>query len=257
MPIAAYKPPRNYVDITFPSSGYRVADPGQVAVAAGIYPDGTTCLSNITTLTKIEQYTGYHSMVLTTIRTTYQIHTGDTTYFGFRVLDQNVKDITIGKNSTPTPVASGGITVQMFNSNRSATSNTIYAQFKIINQTGTNTIDLSNCKIRYYYTIDGVKPQSFWCDYSTVGSANVTGSFVSMATPNTGADYYLEIGFTSRAGTLAPGASFELQIRFAKNDWSNYIQTNDYSFNETATSYTDWLKVTAYVSGTLWWGVEP
>lgn len=35
------------------------------------------------------------------------------------------------------------------------------------------------------------------------------------------------------------------------------IQTNDYSFNSTATTYTDWTKVTGYVSGVLQWGMEP
>ncbi len=159
--------------------------------------------------------------------------------------------------ATPTPTpGTGGIKIQMYNSNTSATTNMVYAQFKLFN-TGTGAITLSNVKIRYYYTIDGVKAQSFFCDYSQAGSSNVTGTFVSMAAPKTNADYYLEIGFTSGAGTLASGANIDIQTRFAKTDWTNYTQTNDYSFNSTATSSVDWTKATGYVSGALQWGTEP
>lgn len=78
-----------------------------------------------------------------------------------------------------------------------------------------------------------------------------------MTTPKTGADYYLEIGFTSAAGNLAPGASIDIQTRIAKSDWTNYTQTDDYSFNATATTYGDWTKITGYFSGGLMWGIEP
>ncbi len=164
---------------------------------------------------------------------------------------------------TPTPVATatpvpttGNIKVQFYNQNTAATSNQIYPNIKLVN-TGTNAITLSNVKLRYYYTIDSAKAQTFYCDYTSVGTGNVTGSFVTMPTAKTGADTYLEIGFASGAGSLAAGGSVTLQGRFAKSDWSNYTQTNDYSFNSAATSYVDWTKVTAYISGALQWGVEP
>jgi len=67
----------------------------------------------------------------------------------------------------------------------------------------------------------------------------------------------VEVGFTSGAGSLNPGASIQVQCRCAKSDWSNCTQSNDYSFNPSASSYVDWTKVTGYVSGTLQWGVEP
>jgi hypothetical protein len=160
---------------------------------------------------------------------------------------------------TPTPTVIppvGPIKVQFYNQVTSATGNQIYANFKLVN-IGTSAITLSNVKIRYYYTIDGAKPQNFWCDYSPVGSSNVTGTFTTMAAPKTGADTYLEIGFSSGAGSLAAGASAVIQSRAAKSDWSNYTHTNDYSFNSTGTSYADWTKTTGYVSDTLQWGIEP
>ncbi|WP_252891755.1 hypothetical protein [Thermoclostridium stercorarium] len=53
------------------------------------------------------------------------------------------------------------------------------------------------------------------------------------------------------------GASIEVQGRFSKIDWTDYTQTNDYSFNPTASSYVDFNKITAYISGNLVYGIEP
>jgi alpha-galactosidase len=157
---------------------------------------------------------------------------------------------------TPTPSPSGTIKVQFYNQSKTDLSNQLYLNFQLAN-TGNSAITLSNVKIRYWYTEDGTQAQSFWSDYSPVGSSNVTGTFVKMGTAKTGADTYLEIGFTSGAGSLNAGASIQVQCRCAKNDWSNYTQSNDYSFNSSASSYVDWTKVSGYVSGALVWGTEP
>lgn len=159
--------------------------------------------------------------------------------------------------ATPTPdQPMAYIKVQFYNQNTAATSNQIYVNFRLINSGG-SAIALANIKIRYYYTVDGARPQNFYCDYTPVGSSNVTGAFTTMATAKTGADTYLEIGFTSGAGSLAGGGNVVVQARFAKNDWTNYTQTNDYSFNSSATAYVDWNKTPVYVSGAIQWGTEP
>nr|WP_239613982.1 X2-like carbohydrate binding domain-containing protein [Cohnella mopanensis] len=155
-----------------------------------------------------------------------------------------------------TTVTPGAVKTQMYNGSLTASLNTINPRFKLVN-TGTSAVALSNVKIRYYYTIDGEKAQSFFCDWSQVGGNNVTGTFVKLTTAKTGADYYLEIGFTSGAGSLAAGQSIDIQTRFAKNDWTNYTQTGDYSFDATDTNYVDWTKAPTYVSGSLQWGIEP
>ncbi|MDT8718333.1 glycoside hydrolase family 9 protein [Clostridium sp. 19966] len=154
------------------------------------------------------------------------------------------------------PAPAANISVQAFNGNTQNITNSIYPKLKITNNS-TNAINLSDVNLRYYYTIDGEKSQSFWCDWATAGASNVTGSFVKMQSPTATADYYFQIGFTSSAGTLAPGQSTELTIRFAKSDWSNYTQTNDYSFDAKDTSYADSKLITSYVSGNLISGVEP
>lgn len=152
--------------------------------------------------------------------------------------------------------ASSVLSIAEFNGNTSATSNTLYPRIRI-NNTGTTAISLTDVKLRYYYTEDGNQTQNFWCDWATAGASNVTGTFVSLSTPATGADHYLEIGFTGGAGTLAPGATSEVQVRIAKTDWSNYNQADDYSFNASASTYVAWNKVTAYVAGVLTWGIAP
>lgn len=142
--------------------------------------------------------------------------------------------------------------VQFYNGNLATTINTLYLNFNLVN-TGTDPISLSDVKIRYYFTNDGTQSNNYACDWSPVGNGNVTGTIVSI-TPVTGADRYFELGFTSSAGTLAAGASTEARIRVWKFDWSNFDQSNDYSFNPSATGYVDWTKVTAYINGTLYWG---
>ncbi|ANY71074.1 xyloglucanase [Paenibacillus sp. BIHB 4019] len=158
--------------------------------------------------------------------------------------------------STPSPSPAGSFKVQLFNGGTAATTNTLSPKIKLVN-TGTSSLNLADVKLRYYYTIDGEQAQSFWCDWSTVGSANVLASFVKLPTAVTGADYYVEISFASAAGSVAAGQSIELQTRISKNNWSNYTQTGDYSFNSSATSYVDWNKTTGYAAGILQWGVEP
>ncbi len=151
---------------------------------------------------------------------------------------------------------SGSLKVQEYNGNTAATSNTLNPQLTLVN-TGDTAINLSNVKIRYYYNIDNENAQNFTCDWSTIGSNNITGTFVKMPTAEPGADYYLEIGFGSEAGSLVAGHSIDIHVRINKTDWSIYTQTGDYSFNPTSTICTDWSKVTAYISGNLKWGIEP
>lgn len=160
--------------------------------------------------------------------------------------------------------ADSSVKVQAFNAGTAVAANTINPKFKVAN-TSTAAINLSDLKLRYYYTSDGNQAQSFWCDSSGMMSNNnyvnetnkVTGQFVKLSSATSTADTYLEVGFASDAGQLGVGATIEIQTRFAKTDWSNYSQTNDYSFNSTATQYVDTDKITAYIAGKLVSGIEP
>lgn len=167
---------------------------------------------------------------------------------------KSVSSTPVSSSSSSSIAAAGFLKVQAFNGSTAINNNQIYPRLNLVN-TGTSSVNLANVKIRYYYTADGTQSQQFWFDWSPVGTANVTGTVVKISRPN--ADTYLEVGFTAAAGNLNPGQAVEVQARIAKSDWSNFNQSNDYSFNPSGSSYIDWAKTTAYMSGSIQWGVEP
>ena len=134
------------------------------------------------------------------------------------------------------------VSLQLINVNTLPSTNTINGTLKITN-TGSAEIYLSDLKIRYYFTRDSGNYQlNFFCDYASINSSispyyrsitgNVTGKFVTMSKSVESAGSYLEISFDGGAGTLAVGNKFDINFRFAKADWSNFDQSNDYSFND-------------------------
>ncbi|MDC0740719.1 hypothetical protein [Polyangium mundeleinium] len=86
----------------------------------------------------------------------------------------------------------------------------------------------------------------------------MTRQFSAVSPARTGADTYAEVGFTAAAGSVpAGGQSGEIQLRFNKDNWSNYNEANDYSCDPTKTSFANYAKVTLYRNGALVWGTEP
>ncbi|MFP4439931.1 MAG: cellulose binding domain-containing protein [Chloroflexaceae bacterium] len=139
----------------------------------------------------------------------------------------------------------------------SASNSDIKPFLNLVNS-GTTDISLSELTVRYWYTIDTDQSQSYACDWAVLDCANITHQFVPLTNPRAGADHYLELGFTSSAGTLpGGGSSGDIQSRITKTDFSNYDETDDYSFDPMKTSYTDWTHVTLYRNGVLIWGTEP
>jgi hypothetical protein len=160
---------------------------------------------------------------------------------------------------TPTPTA-GTLKLQYYPdpTARGATVDAIIPDFNIVN-TGSTAVPLSELKIRYYFTRDSA-PQTilFNCDFTELpgGCGTITGQVVTLSTPVTGADSYIEIGFTS--GTLAANSqTLDILVDVVKLDESDFTQTNDYSFDDRDPSFTDWTKVTLYRNGTLVWGTPP
>jgi mannan endo-1,4-beta-mannosidase len=135
--------------------------------------------------------------------------------------------------------------------------NQIKPHFQIVN-IGSNSVPLIELKLRYWYTIDTQQSQTSYVDFAFVGSGNVNRSFSSVSPARTGADTYLEVGFTTAAGSIpAGGNSGPIEMRFNKDDWSNFNESNDYSFDATKIAFADWTRVTIYRNGVLVWGTEP
>jgi hypothetical protein len=135
-----------------------------------------------------------------------------------------------------------------------ATDNKIKPEMKLVNTT-TGAIVLSTVKIRYWFTADDASAPSVFCDFATAGCANTTQTIVTVSPAKTNADRYLEIGFTSAAGSIAGGDNQTLKYRLQKT--TNYNDSNDWSFDATKTDYVDWNRITIYRSGALVWGTEP
>ncbi|MET7787972.1 glycoside hydrolase family 48 protein [Streptomyces sp900116325] len=151
----------------------------------------------------------------------------------------------------------GSVKVQYKNTDSSATDNQIRLGLQIVN-TGSAPVDLSTVEVRYWFSSEaGASTFSTYCDYAALGSSNIDHTVVTVSSPKTGADHYLEVGFTGGAGSLAAGASTgEVQLRLNKSDWSNFSEADDYS-RATNTGYADAPRVAAYVGSALAWGVEP
>ncbi|MGL5084928.1 MAG: cellulose binding domain-containing protein, partial [Clostridium sp.] len=104
-------------------------------------------------------------------------------------------------------------------------SNTIYPQMKITNEF-TQDLELKDFKVRYYYTSEGDKNDIFYCDWTSIGRQNVIGT---INRKYDGDKSYMEISF--KGGTLKPGETMEIHTRILKDQWNDFDQSNDYSFN--------------------------
>ncbi|MES5816386.1 cellulose binding domain-containing protein [Streptomyces sp. RG80] len=124
--------------------------------------------------------------------------------------------------------------------------------------TSEKPVPLSEVALRYYFTADGDASYAFNCVEAAVGCSNLTGTVVAMDKPQDGADHYLELGFTEKAGTLKPGANSEgLEIQLYRTDHKKVSQDGDWSFDAAKRTYQDSDRVPAYLRGALVWGEEP
>jgi endoglucanase len=164
----------------------------------------------------------------------------------------------------PPPASVTSLSVQSFNGNRADSSSNLSLNIKVIN-TGNQDVDLQTVVLHYYFTKDADIAQQINVDYADGKPAGsqlemtplIDAKIAPLGVAKTNADTEVLIGFKAGAPLLKPGGYVQIQARVNRTDWSNFLQTNDYSFNATSSAYGDWEKVTAYAGTNLLWGIEP
>jgi hypothetical protein len=169
--------------------------------------------------------------------------------------------LTITNTMTPASTSTAGSVTLMFKSADNNTStNSPHPQFRLYNNSSAS-LDLSTVEIRYWYKFEGTnQSEQALVDSSIIMGAGthienntnktiITGSFGNQ-------DRYLKITFASGTGSLSTNSYVEIQSRFNKSDWSNYDQSNDYSYTNYS-NFTSWTNVGVYVGGSLVWGSPP
>ncbi|XID92814.1 cellulase family glycosylhydrolase [Paenibacillaceae bacterium WGS1546] len=160
--------------------------------------------------------------------------------------------------ASATPSGGGapvGLVAQYKTADANEADNQIKPHFNIKN-TGSSAVPLSDLKLRYYFTKDGLAGMNAWVDWAQIGSSNVQVTFGAASAAS--ADTYAEISFSAGAGSIAAnGQTGDIQLRMTKTDWTNFNEADDYSYDGTKTAYADWNQVTLYHNGALVWGIEP
>lgn len=140
-----------------------------------------------------------------------------------------------------------------------AQTNAIKPHVRLYNNTG-SAVPLTEITIRYWYTLDGTSSGQTntveWAGKSD--NTNIT-NYVSSSVVNTsGKNYYLQLSFSSSAGSIPNGGWVQVENNLHDVNWAQvYNQSDDWSFDGTKTSYAEWDRITVYRNGSLVWGQEP
>ncbi len=162
--------------------------------------------------------------------------------------------------ATPTAVVSGAsFEVQLLSSVTSATTNSPHPQIQIVN-IGSGPLSLNSVTVRYWFNCDcTTQTIQAWVDWAgLVPSGSTVSSNVKVSSQSTtlgGQTSYILYSFSGNM-VLQPGQAIQVQSRFNKSDWSNFTQSEDWSYAAN-TSYANDSKATGYMNGALVWGQEP
>jgi len=122
----------------------------------------------------------------------------------------------------------------------------------MISNTGSAPVRLEDLELVYWFQDDPGQTYLFACDWAEIGCENIRGEFQA------GEDgaYALRVRFEPGLAPLLSGQeSGEIKLRFNRSDWSEFRQSDDYSFSPTP-DYVEWEHVAIYSGGNLVWGKE-
>jgi len=126
-----------------------------------------------------------------------------------------------------------------------------------ISNIGPEKVDLTNVTFRYWFTNESGRPQTADLYYASCGSTNVIAKFVKVDENNANSEQYLEISFKSGAGFIEPDGKINLKLGLHCNNWENYHQGDDYTFDKAAQMMITNSRMTIYSKEKLVWGAEP
>lgn len=127
-----------------------------------------------------------------------------------------------------------------------------------LNNESNDPVPYKDITIRYWLTAEDFSAMTnLYVDYAQLGNNKVKMSYVKLEQPHEGAFGYVEYAFDSTAGDLAgKGNSGPIQSRIAKKDWTNFDETDDYSYGNHL-SYLKNSRITVYQNHVLVGGTEP
>jgi Cellulose binding domain len=126
-------------------------------------------------------------------------------------------------------------------------------------------LSLADVTFRYWFMIGGSDAPMLSIDYAQIGSASITSKFVAVSPALTGANEYLEVGFTPSTPPLTLfGDTGQIQLHAHTASYSSFdpTPTSDYSYRPCAagdngSTFASAPTITGYISGKLAWGTEP
>ncbi|WNG43115.1 exoglucanase [Archangium minus] len=159
-------------------------------------------------------------------------------------------------SATTQNVSAGALSVLYRDGDNNSPSNNQMRPHLRVKNGGTTSVNLTELKVRYYFSLEGSATLQAVCDWAVQGCSNMSFQFAQLASPRPGATHYLEISFAS--GTLAAGQDTgDIQLRVNTSNWANFNEADDYSFKDGQTAYGENSRITVYRNGTLAGGVEP
>ena len=115
---------------------------------------------------------------------------------------------------------------------------------------------MKNVRVRYYFKEDADKAINFTVYFYSVGEekTDVNGRIYNITGSNN-SNRYLEVTFEK--GSVSPDDTVWVFGAISREDWSKFNQEDDWSFNPKATTFSEWEKMTVYISDKLVWGIKP
>ncbi len=132
-----------------------------------------------------------------------------------------------------------------------------------IEDTGQATVPLNELTLRYYFSNEIVGTPLIDVGFSGLNPgfhdlmSAETKQIGMVQNPTFTADSYVEFGFTSGAGLIAPSQSVVIAWQYHGQNFPTLNQTNDYSFDPSKTSAAPWERVVLLRTGYVIWGTPP